>query len=459
MDSILKFLSDYCVKLTYQELSKSVVHDVKRRVIDILGCAMGSYNMIPPKIARSYALEVVSTPGSTILGTRHQSAPDLAAFANGVMTRYLDFNDMSGSARTGHPSDNIVAVLSAAEYAGADMQTTIAGIVLAYEVMDRIGAACMAVRKNGWDQGAYVVLGSAAGAGRVMGLNKEQMANALALAVVPNAPMGQTRLGQLSMWKGCATPNAARNGVFAALMAHRGLTGPEEAFDGPSGFKKQLGTSMELSAFGGNDVGFTLPESRFKYYPCDYETQCAVTPAIELHKDLKGKVDEIEKIEIETYEHAIICSAESRAKWNPKSRETADHSLPYVVAVALTRGTVWLDDFAEERIRDPKIHDLMQKIQVQATEECDRAWPDAYPFRITVTTKSGQKHVQEVLYAKGHPKNPMSDQEIEAKFRRLAEPVMGQTKVDKALSRLWHMEAMKSMREMMELFVLDSTAP
>ena len=427
---------------------------------------MGSYFMVPPKIARAHALEVASTPGSTVLGTRHQSAPELAAFANGVMARYLDFNDMSVSGKTGHPSDNIMAVLAAAEYAGADMQTTIAGIVLAYEIQDRLGGACVGLLDldidgvNGWDQVVYVVLASAAGAGRVMGLNKEQMANALALAAVPNAAMMQTRVGELSMWKGCASANAARNGVFAALMARRGLTGPEEAFEGSSGFKKQLGISkMQLPAFGGNGVPFTIAESRFKYFPCDYEAQCAINPAIELHKVLKGKVDDIEKIDIETYKNAVKISAGSRSRWNPISRETADQSLPYVVAVALTRGTVWLDTFVEERIRDPKIHALMQKIQVQATEECNKDWPDAYPFRITVTTKSGQKHVQEVRYAKGHPKNPMSDQEIETKFRRLAEPVMGQTQVNKALSQLWHLEDMKSLREMLDLFVLDSNTP
>ena len=459
MDRILNFLSDYSVSLTYQKLSKSVVHEVKRHVIDAFGCAMGCYHAEPCKIARDQALEVVSTPGSTILGTRHQSSPELAAFANGVMVRYLDFND-TGVGNSGHPSDNVMAVLATAEYAGADVQTTIAGIVIAYEMQDRFGAACKQIRDNGWDHVSYVALGSAAGAGKVMRMNKEQMANALALAVVPNAGMGQTRAGRLSMWKGCASANGARNGVFAALMARRGLTGPDEPFDGYWGFKKLLGTSLNLApAFGGEGVPFTIENDIFKYYPCNYEAQCAVTPALELHKVLKGKVDEIETVEIETYEHAVQSSADTRDKWNPTSRETADHSSPYVVAVALTRGTVWLDDFLEERITDPKIHSLMQKIEVRATEEHTKAWPKACPFRITVTTKSGQKHVQEVQYAKGHPKNPMSDREIEAKFRRLAEPVMGQARASEALSQLWHLEDMKSVREIPALFVLDSTTP
>jgi 2-methylcitrate dehydratase len=445
--------------LTYENLSKSVVHVVKRHVIDALGCALGCYHLEPARIARAHALEVASTPGATLLGTRHRSSPELAAFANGVMVRYLDFNDTNGG-NSGHPSDNVPAVLAAAEYAGADIRTAIAGIVIAYELQDRLGAACRQVRENGWDHVSYVALGSAAGAGRVLNLNREQMAHALALAVVPNAAMDQTRSGRLSMWKGCASPNGARNGVFAALLARRGMTGPDEPFEGSRGFCKQLGTSLNLApVFGGGGHAFTIEGDIFKSYPCNYEAQCAVTPALELRKVLNGKIGDIAKVEIETYEHAVRASADTRDKWNPASRETADHSTPYVVAVALARGSVWLDDFLDERIGDPEIHALMQKIEVRAVDEYTRKWPQACPYRITVTTKSGHKHVQEASYAKGHPENPMSDREIEDKFRRLTEPVMGRQSVSEALSGLWRMEELTCVSEMMELFVLDYGAP
>jgi len=455
MDRILDYLSDYSVALEYANLSDSLIHQVKRRVIDTLGCAMGCYEMEPPRIARAHALEVVSTPGSTILGTTHKSSPEHAAFANGVMARYLDFNDTSMSGNAGHPSDNIMAVLAAAEYAGTPVQNAIAGIVIAYEIQGRFGNACKDLRSNGWDNAIYVGLASAAGAGRALGLNKAQMANALALAAVPNGAMGQTRVGQLSMWKGCTAPNSARNGVFAALMARRGMTGPQEAFEGARGFKKQLGTSLQLSAFGGDGIAFTIETDKYKYYPCDYEAQCALTPILELHEALKGDVNDIERVDIETYDHAIKISADTPAKWSPQNRETADHSIPYVAAVGLARGTLWLEDFLEERIRDPRIHALMQKIHVRATEECNRDWPEAYPFRITVTMRSGAKHVREIRYAKGHPRNPMSDAEIETKFLRLTVPVMGQTRASTALGRLWRLDEMGSIADMLALFTLQ----
>ena len=228
MDRILEFLSDYAVALKYQDLPARVVHEVKRRVIDTLGCAMGGYTMEPPRIARAHAMEASSTPGSTILGTVHKSTLEAASFANGVMARYLDFNDTT--IKGGHPSDNIMPILAAAEYAAADMRTAIVAIVIAYEVQDRFGAVSRAIRTHGWDNAIYVGIASALGAAKVMGLDKEQMAYALSLATIPNAAMNQTRVGHLSMWKGCSAPNSAKNGVFAALMARRGMTGPLEAF-------------------------------------------------------------------------------------------------------------------------------------------------------------------------------------------------------------------------------------
>lgn len=455
MDKILELVSSYGAALAYEDLAP-VIHQLKRRVIDTFGCALGCINMELPTLARTYALEVSSKPGSTVLGTQHATSPEAAAFANGVAVRYLDFNDTSIAGNAGHPSDNMMAVIAAGQYAGADMRSIMLGIVLAYEVHGRFGAACRKIRANGWDSAVYVGLASAAGAAKAMGLDKPRIAHAVSLAAVANAPMGQTRVGHLSTWKGCTAPNAARNGIFAALLAQRGMTAPDEAFEGSRGFKKQLGTELDLDAFGRDSSGFAIDTDKFKSYPCDYEAQCALEPALKLREALRGDVSEIEIIDIETYDHAILISADSPAKWSPKTRETADHSLPYVVAVGLARGSLWLEDFEEDRIGDPAVHALMQKIKVRSTEECNRSWPEAYPFRVSITLKSGETLVEEVRYAKGHPKNPLSDSEIEAKFRRLAESVMAQDRIDYALERLWKLEEIKSAEELMGLFVLDT---
>ncbi len=455
MDKVLKSLTDYAISLTYDKLSPETVHQVKRILIDSMGTSMGAYDAEPYIIARNYALEVTASPGATILGTTHRTAPDLAAFVNGVMVRYLDFNDTGGGFENGHPSDNIPAVLAAAEYAGADAQAAILGIVLAYEFVGCMGHENRLL-KNGWDYVTYNAISAAAGAGKVLNLNYEHMANAIALATVPSFALSQTRAGTLSMWKGCAAGNATRNGVFAAIMASRGLTGPHEAFEGARGLLRQLtaGETIGLPSEMGKNHPYQIQRGKLKYFPSDHEAQTAVNPVLELRKDLGGRVEDIEKVTVDTYDIAIAMAADSPDKWHPTNRETADHSIPYVLAVAFTKGDVWLDDYTEERIRDPKIHELMQKIEVRQTEECQRGFPEGQPFRIEVVTRSGEHFVREIKYGKGHWKNPMSDQDIETKFRKLSTPVLTPDQMDKILEHLWNFDEEKSIQQILNLFVL-----
>ena len=455
MDKVLKSLTDYAISLTHDQLSSETVHQVKRILIDSMGTSMGAYDAEPYNIAKSYALEINANPGATVLGTTHRTAPELAAFVNGVMVRYLDFNDTGGGFESGHPSDNIPAVLAAAEYAGASPQAAILGIVLAYEF-----AGCMGqenrLLKNGWDYVTYDAISAAAGAGKVLNLSYDRMANAIALAATANFALSQTRAGTLSMWKGCAAGNATRNGVFAAIMASRGMTGPPEPFEGARGFVRQLaaGGPMGLPSEMGKNHAYQIQRGKLKYFPSDHEAQTAVNPVLELRKDLGGKIEDIEKVIVDTYDIAIAMAADSPDKWHPTNRETADHSIPYVLAVAFTRGDVWLDDYTEERIRDPKIHELMQKIEVRQTEECQRGFPEGQPFRIEVVTRSGKHFVREVTYGKGHWKNPMSDQDIETKFRRLSAPVLKPDRVDGILKHLWDFDEAESVRQTLDLFVL-----
>jgi 2-methylcitrate dehydratase len=456
MDYVTEFLTDYTHSLTYEKLPEETINQVKRHTIDAFGCALGGYNMTPPKVARAIAMEASGEPGVTVLGTKHRTSAELGAFANGVMVRYLDFNDTSISVDGGHSSDNIPAVLAAAEYAGVDAKTAIAGIVLGYEIQDRLADVCGATWR-GWDHVIYLAISTAAGASKVMELNKEQTANALALAATFGIATMQTRTGELSMWKGCAAGNASRNGVFAAQLAKRGISGPFNAFAGAAGFLKQVGAGeVKLPAFGGDGRPFKVEMAKIKFFPSDYETQTAIIPMIELGKKLGGKVDDIEKVNVATYQLAVDIAADSRDKWNPTTRETADHSLPYVLSVGFTKGSMWLDDFTPERFRDPKILEMMQKIEIHPDKELDKLYPEANPFRIEVITRSGEKHLGEIDYGKGHPKNPMSDQEIEAKFRKLAEPIMKQSQMDKIIDRIWHFEEIRDLRELLALFELKS---
>jgi 2-methylcitrate dehydratase len=258
----------------------------------------------------------------------------------------------------------------------------------------------------------------------------------------------------VSKWKGCAEGNGGRNGVFAALMAKRGMTGPEAAFEGSKGFFKVASSPVEMPVFGGNGDVFKIQIAQHKYFPSDHETQCAAHPAIELGKVLANRLDDIDKIVVDTYHLTMEVAADSPEKWDPQTRETADHSLPYILSLCLTQGGYWLDDFTEEKIKNPKLRPLMKKIQVRETEECNKRFPESNRFRIEVTMRNGEKIVREIDHAKGDPQNPMTDEEIETKFRKLVAPVMSEEQMDRALNRLWHLEDMRDMSEVLSLFEL-----
>src|SRR5918999_3071563 len=258
MDRITDMLSSYACALSYEDLSPEVVHQVKRTVVDTLGCAMGGYLSEPAKIARRLASSVTSSMPSRILGTEDYSSMDMAGFANGVMVRYLDCNDAYFSPGGGHPSDMIPAILAMADPLGCDGQTVITAIVLAYEVFCRLSDQVVA-GDLGWDQGIFSVIGAACGAGKVLGLDCQAMTHALSLAVVPNLPLGVTRVGELSMWKGCAAACATRAGIFAAQLAQEGMTGPAEAFDGPRGLWEQaVGQPVALRPLGSGGEPFRI---------------------------------------------------------------------------------------------------------------------------------------------------------------------------------------------------------
>src|SRR5919108_3347640 len=218
MDRTTELLSAYACKLTYQDLPDEVVHQVKRTLVDTVGCALGGFHAEPSIIARRIASRVTSSTPARVLGTKDTSAPDLAGFANGVMVRYLDYNDSYFSPGGGHPSDMIPAILALADPLGCDGCTVITAIVLAYEVFCRLSDQVV-IGDLGWDQGMFSVIGAACGAGKVMGLDPEAMSHALSLAVVPNLPLADTPGGELSMWKGCAASCATPSGIFAPPLA------------------------------------------------------------------------------------------------------------------------------------------------------------------------------------------------------------------------------------------------
>jgi 2-methylcitrate dehydratase len=435
VDATIERIAAYAQALTFEALPQKAVHETKRRIIDSLGCALGGYDDEPCRIARALATRVKSDTGARILGTSHRTLPELATFANGVMARYLDGNDtLPGGG--GHPSDTIAPMLAVADARGSDGKALITAIVLAYEIYYAFFRGAV-VRERGLDHVLYTAVASAVGAGKLLGLDTRQLAQAVSLAITPNIALHATRRGDLSMWKGVAAGNAARNGVFAALLAAEGLTGPDNAIEGSHGLRELVG-KFELGELTAANGEFKVTQSNLKFFLSEYHSQSPITAALELSGEVKP--DDIESITIHTYWFAWHEIGSEPEKWHPTTRESADHSLPYIIAAVLIDGAFSDAIFSEERIRDPKVHALADKVSVKEDPEFTRRFSAAIPCRLEVRTRQGEVKTAAVDYPRGHYKNPMTDEEVETKFRTLAGRVLPATQVGDALKRLWNVD-------------------
>jgi len=275
-------LAEYSASISYGDLDERVVLEAKKRLIDSVGCAIGAFRERPVAAVRRLASERYRAGDSTVLGTRVKVTPDMAALANGLMVRYFDYNDTYLSKEPAHPSDNIAPCLAVAEMGHKRGRDLILAVVLAYEVQCRLCDAA-SLRARGWDHVCYGLVSSALGAGRLMGLSREELSQAVNISLSSHLAMRQVRAGELSDWKGFSFANAARNAVVSALLAKAGITGPSPVFEGEMGFFKQVSGLFDLVVddFGRRGREFKLVETFLKFYPAEYHAQTAVAAALQ----------------------------------------------------------------------------------------------------------------------------------------------------------------------------------
>lgn len=434
-DATVKRLVAFAERARYENLSATTVHETKRHLIDTFASALGAYDEEVSVMSRAVARRYRSDDMARVWGCDIVTTPEMAAFANGVMTRSLDISDTYLGRSRGHPSDMVPGLVAVAESVHADGKSLITAMVLAYDVYCSF-CKHVDINSGGWDQPVYTVLGCALGAAKLMGLNADQTGHALSLALTPNLALAQARRGSLSSWKGCAGANASRNAVFAALLAKEGFTGPGEIFEGSGGFWDAVGRA-----------DWPLPESpmigetRTKFLPVCYHGQSAVFAAMELRD--KVNVQQIEAIHVDGYQVAVFMMGNDASRWAPTTRETADHSLPYCVAIALLDGQLVRDSFADARLRDPAVAELMRKVKVAEDPALTAQYPEGAPGRVTIRLRSGETLVSEIRYPRGHEKSPMSDAEVENKFRDLCAGPLGAQNCERALKALWQIESIK----------------
>jgi 2-methylcitrate dehydratase len=447
-------LARYSSDLTFEKLTREAVHEVKRRLIDSFATAVGAMPAEAYAIAKKCALRVSSKSGASVLGGGSSSV-EWATFVNGLLIRYLDFNDTYLSKEPAHPSDNLAPVLAVSEAVGAKGMDLITAAVLAYEIQCRFCDSA-SLRAHGVDHVTYGAISSVVAAAKLMGLSVEKTIHAIGLAGVCNVALRQTRSGELSMWKGCAFANAARNGVFAATLAADGMTGPAPIFEGDLGIfnlvTRQPFTPAPFGAEPENRDGFMIDKTYIKYWPAEYHSQSAIDAAIQLRKELKGDVSKVETINVDTFEASYNIIGKYPEAWAPKTRETADHSLPYCTAAALYDGDVSLKTFDEGHFTNPKLVTFTGKVKVKHDPALDGRYPKGIPNRITLTLADGKRLEKLVEFPRGHAGNPMTDSEVEAKFRGTVEPRYGKIKADAILAKCWDLEKLTSVTDLIRMF-------
>jgi len=455
-------LANYACSLQFEDLSKEVVHEVKRRVIDSIGCALGAWNEEPCVIARKVASEFSAKNGSTIIGTNHKAPPDWAAFATGCCIRYFDYNDTYLSKEPAHPSDNIAAALAIGESVGANGRELITAIALAYEVQCRFCDAA-SIRAKGWDHPTYGAFSTALAAAKLMKLDAEKTRHAVNIAGVNCAAFRQARVGELSHWKGVAFANAARHGVYSALLARAGMTGPAPIFEGQMGFEKELGVSLgnvgekfvkQPNAKAPEEgTAAMILKTSIKYWPAEYHSQSAIEAAMFLRKEI-GDPSKIQSVRIESHDASVDIIGSEPEKWKPETRETADHSLPYITSIALIDGEVTDRQFQPERFMDPKIWKFLENVTVQRNAELSSLYARAVANIVHVTLEDGRTLTKRVDYPLGNALNPVSDKQLEGKFNALVEPALGDARAKRIVDLVWKLDEAKNVDGLMQAVLM-----
>lgn len=458
MDKTTQTIARFAATAKFEALTSGEIRALTRHHLDAIGCAAGALGSAPARIARRLAAEAEQPKGCSTFGHSARTSPEYAVFANAAAIRNMDFSDtyLGASGGGGHPSDMTAAILAAVELAGGGGRALLLGLHIAYEIYGAIADA-VHLREKGIDQGVFVSVGAAASCARMLGLDEAGMANAVGMALTPSTPGRVTRAGELSHWKGCATGHAAMTALFAARLAKMGMTGPGEPFSGVDGFFRLAREEFDLSRVGQPIDGKSVAErTSLKYFPAEFNAQGPITLLLDLRR--RFSVDELESLEIACNHrtwHEIGGGQGDRAeKWNPKTRESADHSLAYTAAVALADGQITDDSFAEQRLGDPVLRTLMDKIDVVERPELTAYWEKTIGesrANLRIELKDGRTIEETVTNYRGHFANPMDDGEVQFKFDSMVNKVMPKADAKRLSDMLWAIDRQQTLDELTTL--------
>ena len=437
--TIAQSLATFVVRSSFDDLTMAEKQQLKICILDSLGCAIGALDGEPIRFIRQHIFDFGGEGHSTLIGGGRTS-PDRAAFYNSALTRYLDFNDFYlAKGESCHPSDNLGPVLAALEYSGGDGKDLMTALAVAYQVQARLSDEAP-VRAKGFDhttQGSYAV---AAGVSKALRLDVKRTTNAIALSGTPFNALRVTRTGALSHWKGLAYPNTAFSCTHATFLAMRGITGPPEVFEGNKGFMHSIAGQFHVD--WATEKFDRVNRIEVKKYNAEGHSQQTVEGVLELQQAHGFSGSDIDKIDIETFDVAfsIIGGGEEGDKTIVRNKEEADHSLHYMVAVALLDGNIMPEQYEDDRIVRPDVQDLLKRVFVQPNRSYSDRFPDEMVTLIKITLKSGMFFVIEKTGYEGFHASPMKWETVVQKFKALANPYCDRNVQDEIISSVQHIE-------------------
>jgi len=442
-DFISYHLADWAAKLDYDHLSPEAIRSAKLYLFDSFGCALGGSQQHDVQIALDHHKEMGGNPTCSVLVDGFRTNPVDAAFLNALMIRAMDYNDIYWKADPSHPTDIIPAGLSICELTAPGNEAgrigagkaLILGTIIGHELEMRFCEAGLpGVREYGWHHATLTAFVSPIVAGRMLGLSAAQIQHAIGISASHSCSLGAVTAGKLTNMKNTVDPMSTAAGVEAALLARRGYSGPEHIIDGKEGLTHVFGHDWDLSKLTADlptrpGDHYKILDCSMKSFPIEALSHAPLTAMMKIVNEHPRKLspDEIAEIRVEVIARAADILGDP-AKYRPTSKETADHSLPYSLAVGLVDGMVTPLQFKQERIDDPKLIPIMDKIKVVANEEFESLFPKFQPSRVTITLADGESFQQRVDVPKGDPRDPMTEEEIAVKFNALGRDVVGEAR-------------------------------
>ncbi len=441
--SISRQIAEFAVNLKYDDLPSEVINEVKRYLSDSIGCAIGSVNTKDVNAIRDIYKEMGGTPEATTFVFGDKLPAVNATLINSLMIRALDFNDIYWKEDPSHPSDIIPAALTVAEKVNASMKDVIVAIVLAYEFEQRLCLfAKPGVRERKWHHATLTQFVSPIVAGKILGLTVDEMVNAIGISGCHNHTIGCPTAGVLTMMKNTVDPMAVQSGVFAALMAQKGYNGIEKVFEGKEGFmdafigwdakeEKLNPTDMEgrdgvsswkwdVEALIGNlGKDYKILECSMKAFPTEALTHTHISCVLKIMVNNDLEYSDIEEVKVTAFAQAYDILFDP-TKYRPESRETADHSLPYCLAAAIVDKKITTGSFSDDKLKDPKVFEVIDKIKGEPSKEFEKMFPAKQPSKVVISTKDGKQYSEYLEYPKGDPREPMTMEDLENKFNSLA---------------------------------------